>query len=327
MNYTHMHGCSNSFYVVDAREHAYTDDEVFAKALKNCEGRLDVDGVITIRPSTTAHVKTVILNADGSRAPMCGNGVRCLAKYVVEDSPECAGSVLNTVTFGEFARRVSALAHKIPSAVARVLLKSILQDYGSLSDRICVHRLMVQTDSGDRTHFCLSRNGVVELVTVEMGRAEMRLAELNCTLEGETASERPIKVGERSYRATVVGLGNLHCVIFVDDVQAVDLESEGRAIESCTRIFPDSVNVHFAKVLGTNHIRIRTWERGSGATLACGTGCCATVAAGMQAGYCAASCRVDQSGGTLHIEVGSADEDGQILMSGPAVEVGRGCWI
>lgn len=326
MQYTHLHGCGNSFYVVDAREQGYADEEVFGVALRHCSGRLDVDGVITVQPSETAHVKTVIFNADGSRAPMCGNGVRCLAKYVVENSPDSAEEILHAVSFGELTRRIAALVHKIPSAVGRVLLKSILQDYWSLSDRMGVHKLTVQTDTGDRTHFCLSRNGFVELVTVEMGRAEMRLAKLNCTLDGETAHERAIEVDGRPYRVTVVGLGNLHCVIFADDIDAIDLEREGRAIESCERIFPDSVNVHFAKVLAEDHIRIRTWERGSGATLACGTGCCATVVAAVQAGLCMPRTRVDQAGGTLHIDIGPTDEGEQILMSGPAVEVRVGSW-
>ena len=144
---------------------------------------------------------------------------------------------------------------------------------------------------------------------------------LNCTLDGEEASDRAVNFGGQSHRISVIGLGNLHGVVFVDDLEGIVVENEGRLIETCSEIFPDSVNVHFVRRLSRNHLQIRTWERGAGATLACGTGSCASVVAGMRTGRCGPRCRVDQPGGTIYVDV-----DDDVLMSGPAVEVGQGDW-
>ncbi|NOX59745.1 MAG: diaminopimelate epimerase [Planctomycetes bacterium] len=321
MRYAKMHGCGNSFYVVDARCGGLTDQGVLEAAMQHGGDRLDVDGLLLIHPSSSADVKMVIYNADGSRAAMCGNGVRCLVKRVVEDSPESLGSVLGPASLGSMSKQLASSCEGLPDNVRRTLLTSLLQREWAIEDQLQIVRLTIETDGGIREAHCISRNGSVESVTVAMGQAETRLEELNCTLDGEEAFDRKICIGDSSFEVTVLGFGNLHCVVFVESVDAVNVPEVGRLIESCVELFPDSVNVHFVELIASHHLKMQTWERGSGATLACGTGACAAVVAGVRSGRCSSRCRVDQPGGVVHVDV--AD---QILMAGPAVEVEKGCW-
>ncbi|GJM26177.1 MAG: diaminopimelate epimerase [Phycisphaerae bacterium] len=321
MRYTQMHGCGNSFYVVDARDGQFEDQDALSVLRRHCGDPFDLDGLVMVHQSTIADVKTVIYNSDGSRAPMCGNGVRCLSKYVVDHTPETSSPVFEQYPIGGLARLLATPNGEIPAQVRRVLLASIIQTDWAVEDRVSLFRMTAETDSGIKTHYCVSRGGKVIWATVSLGRPETRLARLNCTLEGEEACDREINFDGRCFRASVIGLGNLHCVVFVDDLERVAVEKEGRLIERCTDIFPDSVNVHFVRRLSRNHLQIKTWERGAGATLACGTGSCASVVAGMRTGRCESRCRVDQPGGTIYVDV---DED--VLMSGPAIEVERGDW-
>ncbi len=321
MQYTHMHGCGNTFYVVDARGNGLSDEDVIATVRRHCGDPFDLDGVVMVHPSANADVRTVIYNSDGSRAPMCGNGVRCLSKYVIDHTPDASSQLLGPMSIGEMARTLAGPADGIPTQVRRVLLASIIHAEWSAGDQVALFKMTAETDSGIKTHYCVSRNGAVMWATVALGAPETRLVNLNCTLDGAEACDREIHVDGYCYRVSVIGLGNLHCVVFVEDLGSVAVEEQGRAIERCSEIFPDSVNVHFVRVLSPKHLQIRTWERGAGATLACGTGSCASVVAGMKTGRCQSNCRVDQPGGTIHVDV---DED--VLMSGPAVEVGQGDW-
>ncbi len=319
MRYTHMHGCGNSFYVIDARDSAIADQAALDLVRRNCGDPFDLDGVVMIHPSSVASIRTVIYNSDGSRAPMCGNGVRCLSKFVIDHTPEATDHLFGPVSVGQLSRAMPRLG--LPNQVSRVLLKSILQTNWCVDDKVVLGRLIAETDSGLKTHYCLSQNGAMIWATVSLAPAELCLARLNCTLEGAEALDREICVGGQCYDVSVIGLGNLHCVVFVDDLNGIDVGVQGRAIETCDRIFPDSVNVHFVQVLAPNHLKIRSWERGAGATLACGTGSCASVVAGLRTGRCAASVRVDQPGGAIHVDVGD-----DVLMSGPAVTVCEGEW-
>ncbi len=319
MRYSHMHGCGNSFYVIDARDGAIDDANALQTVRHNCGDPFDLDGIVMVHPSTVADVKTVIYNADGSRAPMCGNGVRCLSKFVVEGSTDAATQLSEPVSIGELSALLPKLS--LPEQVSRVLLKSILQTEWVAEDRVSLCRLTAETDTGIKTHYCLSRSHQMIWATVSLSAAETRLARLNCTLDGEEAIDRAIRIGGRDYDVSVIGLGNLHCVVFVHDVDRIDVCEQGRAIETDVSRFPDSVNVHFVQRLASDHLKIKSWERGAGATLACGTGSCACVVAGVRTERCVSGCRVDQPGGTIYVDVGD-----DVLMSGPAVEVARGEW-
>ncbi|HNO77937.1 MAG TPA: diaminopimelate epimerase [Phycisphaerae bacterium] len=321
MQYTHMHGCGNSFYVIDARDGGPDDRAAIDTVRRHCGDPFDLDGIVMIHPSAIADVKTVIYNSDGSRAPMCGNGVRCLSKFVVDHTPDASTLLVEPTTIGELTRALATSAEGLPPQVRRVLLASIMQTEWTVDDRVTLRRMTAETDSGIKTHYCVLRADGVIWATVSLGSPETRLARLNCTLDGDEAFDRMVRVGDGCFQVSVIGLGNLHCVVFVDDVETVNVEAQGRLIETCAEIFPDSVNVHFVQTFSPTHLRIRTWERGAGATLACGTGSCASVIAGMKTGRCQSNCRVDQPGGTIYVDV--ADD---VLMSGPAVEVSQGEW-
>ncbi|MBQ6549900.1 MAG: diaminopimelate epimerase [Lachnospiraceae bacterium] len=219
------------------------------------------DGMIYISPSETADFKMRIFNADGSEAKMCGNGIRCVGKYVYDKG---------------------------------------------YTDRT---RLTVETLSGIKKLDLTVRAGKVKSAAVDMGEASVG-EELTLTVAGETVTGIPVSVG------------NPHFVIFVEDIEKAPLYTLGPVLEK-HEAFPDSVNVEFVEVLSKDQLRMRVWERGSGVTMACGTGACASTAAAVHKSYCRPDTPVAVvlDGGTLTIRV---DTDGEVLMTGPAVTVYEG---
>jgi diaminopimelate epimerase len=187
-------------------------------------------------------------------------------------------------------------------------------------EQIELRGLTVATDAGRKQLCCWVVDGAVRWVTADMGVASLRLADMSCTLRGETAVDREVEIGGRGYRLTCVAVGSLHAVIFVADPAAANLAEEGPAIERAA-IFPERVNVHFVHCRSREILAMRTWERGSGATLACGTGSCAAVVAGVATGRTERKCAVHQPGGMVLV---SADED--LLLSGPVETVCTGTW-
>jgi diaminopimelate epimerase len=216
------------------------------------------DGLILIGPSETADFQMRVFNADGSEAGMCGNGIRCLGKYVYDK-----GYTEKT-------------------------------------------RLSVETRSGIRTLELAVVQGKVAQVTVSMGRAQV----------GETLT---LCIEGRTVVCTPVSMGNPHAVLFVPDAQRAPLTILGPALQH-HEAFPDGVNVEFAQVVDRRTIRMRVWERGSGVTLACGTGACACAAAAIRAGLCqqGAELTVRLDGGDLRVAV---SKDGCVQMTGPAETV------
>ena len=219
------------------------------------------DGMIWISPSAVADFKMRIFNADGSEAKMCGNGIRCVGKYV--------------------------------------------HDKG-YTDKT---HLTVETRSGVKTLDLRLTDGKVTSAAVDMGTVTV-------------TAEKAIRVDGEVVTCTPVDVGNPHAVIFVDDAEAAPLTALGPAIER-HEAFPGGVNVEFVQLLGRNALRMRVWERGSGVTLACGTGACASAAAAVQRGACDpdTEIRVHLDGGTLHITVGT---DGSVQMEGPCEFVYEG---
>ncbi|MBO4677578.1 MAG: diaminopimelate epimerase [Oscillospiraceae bacterium] len=219
------------------------------------------DGMIWIFPSDKADFSMRIFNADGSEARMCGNGIRCVGKYVYDKG---------------------------------------------YTDKT---RLTIETLAGLRTLELHTAGGRVKTVTVDMGRAAV-------------SPEMSLNVDGTEVRCTPVDVGNPHAVLFVKDAEAAPLYTLGPKIEKYPA-FPGGVNVEFIQVLGKNHLRMRVWERGSGVTLACGTGACASAAAAVNRGYCEPGMpiRVELDGGVLDLEVSLP---GELRMTGPCEFVYEG---
>ncbi len=259
MHFTKMHGLGNDYLYVYGE--APENVAELSKKLSDRHFGAGSDGMIYISPSETADFKMRIFNADGSEAMMCGNGIRCVGKYVYDKG-------YTDKTF-----------------------------------------LRIETLSGIKSLQLRVSGGKVKAATVYMGTAEAA-PERELTACGETLAYTPVSVG------------NPHAVVFVEDVNLVPLDTLGPAVEKHPD-FPGGVNVEFVQVLSEKQLRMRVWERGSGITMACGTGSCASVAAAIQKGYCSAGepVSVNLDGGTLEIRVDTA---GEVQMTGPAETVYEG---
>lgn len=259
MHFTKMHGLGNDYLYV----YGEIPDNIAELSQKLSDRHFGVgsDGMIYISPSTKADFKMRIFNADGSEAKMCGNGIRCVGKYVY--------------------------------------------DKGYTEKK----RLKIETLSGIKKLDMTSCQGKIKSVAVDMGKAQVD-GDLKLMVDGQTI------VG------TSVSVGNPHFVVFVEDIEKVPLETLGPKIEK-HGAFPDGVNVEFIEVLSDTELRMRVWERGSGITLACGTGACASTAAALSKGYCPfnTSISVILDGGTLKISI---DEKYNVTMRGPAKTVYEG---
>ena len=235
MKFTKMHGLGNDYVFVDGADRDVADTVSLARAVSDRHTGIGSDGLILIQPSTCADARMEMYNADGSRAEMCGNGIRCVAKYLVDRGRAAATEV------------------------------------------------RIETDDGVKRMHCELRGSVVHAVRVDMGRPSLLPSSLPSTIPGDSIVDHPLAVGDRTYRITCVSMGNPHAVVFVDDPSTIDLASEGSLIER-TPEFPERTNVHFVRVDDAMRVTMRTWERGSGATLACGTGACAAAVAGALTG-------------------------------------------
>jgi diaminopimelate epimerase len=289
MRFVKMHGLGNDYVFVDCFAQRLDDVDLAALARRLSDRHRGVggDGLILIGPSEQADVGMVIYNADGSRAEMCGNGIRCVAKYAYER--------------GLVGRRV--------------------QEAGRRSGRAS---MTVQADAGVRAvEVLVGCDGKrVESVRVDMGRPKLEPSEIPTTLPGPVVVDRDVEISGRRYRLTCVSLGNPHAVVFVDDVRAVALAVEGPAIETA-EIFPRRTNVHFVQVEARDEVTMVTWERGSGPTQACGTGASAVCVAGSLTGRTVRQIRVNLPGGQLQIHWA---DDEHVHMTGPAEEVFTGEW-
>lgn len=286
MRFTKMHGLGNDYVYVDARtEHVENPPEV-ARKISDRHTGIGSDGLIIIHPSNVADVRMEMYNADGSRGRMCGNGIRCVAKYAVEHG----------MAAGPLVR--------------------------------------VETDSGIKDCHCIiepnpplpPREGraesKVDRVRVDMGMPSLRPTDLPCTFNGERIVNQALRVDGQTSQITCVSMGNPHAVIFVDKLHLVDLVSVGPLIENAPE-FPERINAHFVRVDSPSRVTVRTWERGSGATRACGTGACAVCVAGVVTGRTQRAITAVLPGGELEIEWG---KDEHVYMTGEAVEVFAGLW-
>jgi len=279
MQFTKMHGIGNDYVYVDGSRQAVADPPAVARAVSDRQFGIGSDGLILILPSDCADVRMRMFNADGSEGKMCGNGIRCVAKYAWDHG----------------------LARKNP-----------------------IH---VETASGIKTiDLQVGADGTAAAATVDMGPPMLKPADIPADFPAEDGKivDAPLTAGGRKFAITCVSMGNPHAIIYTDDAAAVDLEKYGPAIELHPK-FPERINVHFVQVHSPAEVTMRTWERGSGVTLACGTGASAVVVAGVLTGRGGRRALVHLPGGDLDIEW--RESDNHVMMTGPAKEVFEGQWF
>ena len=273
MKFTKMHGLGNDYVYVNCVKESIKNPSEVAKFVSDRHFGIGSDGLIMINPSKVADFEMEMYNADGSRGEMCGNGIRCVAKYVY--------------------------------------------DYG-LTDKT---NISVETLGGIKYLDLDVKDGKVRFVKVNMGSPELK-PELIPIVPDDPAAQRvvdkPITVGGKEYRMTGVSMGNPHTVVYIDDVQGLEIEKIGPLFENHER-FPKRINTEFAKVLDRQTVEMRVWERGSGETLACGTGACAVAVASMLNGLTEDKVTVKLLGGDLQIEWNR--EENLVYMTGPATVV------
>lgn len=278
MIFTKMHGLGNDYLFIDAAADANKlriDNPVsLARAMSNRNTGVGSDGLILIYPSERANARMEMYNADGSRAQMCGNAIRCVAKYIIEHGLANGPSV------------------------------------------------MIETDAGTKSMECSIVDGMVHSVRVDMGQPDLSPQSLPSTIDQDRIVNYPIAIGSSEYAVTCVSMGNPHAIVFVDDLEKIDLEKLGPKFENAPE-FPQRINTHFVRVDAQDHVTLKSWERGSGATLACGTGACAVCVAGVITEQSQRKITVALPGGDLDIEW--ADND-HVYMIGPAIEVFTGMW-
>lgn len=264
-----MHGLGNDFVVIDCRSHPLEDPHRAARFL--CDRRFGVgaDQLLLVEnsPVAAADFRMVIFNADGSEVEMCGNGIRCFARF--------------------------------------------LRDHGMTEQK----RIPVHTDAGIIIPTLLEDGQVC----VDMGEPNLNATAIPTDFFGRVM-DTPLEVLDRTLRVTCVSMGNPHSVTYVDDVDAFPVAKYGPSIENHP-IFPKRINAEFVEVLDRENLKMRVWERGSGETMACGTGACAVLVASVLNRKSSRSAQVHLKGGTLAIEWA---HDNHVYMTGPAVEVFQG---
>lgn len=288
MKFAKMQGIGNDYVFVDCFRERVANPAKTARAISDRHFGVGSDGLILICPSKKADARMRIFNADGSEAEMCGNGIRCVAKYVYE--------------------------HKLAKAGSAVLMGNGTKYPASLK---------IETGAGILTVGLALRGKIAQKVCVNMGEPRFRPKELPVKLAGERVIEHPIVAAAGGLLMTCVSMGNPHAVFFCDDVAAVELERIGPAIET-HELFPKRTNVHFVEIKNRNEFTMRTWERGSGITLACGTGACACAVAAAITGRCNRASTAHLPAGQLQLNWST--EDNCVYMTGPAVEVFQGVW-
>ncbi|MBQ1809388.1 MAG: diaminopimelate epimerase [Selenomonas sp.] len=265
--FTKWQGCGNDFVLFDCRQDVPADYAKLAQQVCDRHYGVGADGILVVLPSDCADFRMRIFNTDGSEAEMCGNGIRCFARYIY--------------------------------------------DFG-LTDKTC---FTVETGAGVLVPEIILENGQVTGVKVDMGEPHLLGEEIPVTgFDGQRVIDEPLTVDGKTYRMTAVSMGNPHCVIFVDDAENFPIYELGRQFESHV-LFPKKTNTEFVEVKDRRHVRMRVWERGAAVTLACGTGSCATVVAGILNDKLDREAEVQLDGGRLIVKWA---ENNHVFMTGPA---------
>ena len=273
MKFTKMHGCGNDYVYVNCFEETVKNPEEAAKIVSDRHYGIGSDGLILICPSDKADFRMAMYNLDGSEGKMCGNGVRCIAKYVYDHH---------------------------------------------LTDKT---RISLESLGGIKYLDLNIKNGKVETVVVDMGEPVLTPEDIPVAVSGDRAVNIPLEVDGKVWYMTCISMGNPHAVVFVDNTKDLDLEKIGPKFEKHP-IFPEQVNTEFVHVIDRHTVDMRVWERGSGETLACGTGACATAMACILNHMTDDEVLIHLLGGDLLIRYDR--ETNHIFMTGPAAEVFSG---
>jgi diaminopimelate epimerase len=274
MKFAKMHGAGNDYVYVNCFEETINDPAALARQVSNRNFGIGSDGLILIMPSEVADVCMRMFNSDGSESEMCGNGIRCVAKYAY--------------------------------------------DHGLVAKQ----EITAETGAGILTlQLFTNEAGKVDRVRVNMGQPRLTRGQIPMTGNADQqVVNQELKVLDRTFHITCVSMGNPHCVIFVDNVDEFPLEKYGPVIEN-HELFPNRTNVEFVEIISPNEVKQRTWERGAGETLACGTGASAVAVAGILNERTERTILNHLLGGDLELEWA---EDGSVFMTGPAVQVFEG---
>ena len=264
MKFTKMEGIGNDYIYIDNRDHFFDYDPTFITKISDRHMGIGADGLIALENSDKYDFKMRMFNADGSEGQMCGNGIRCLAKFAYDNK---------------------------------------------LTDKT---HLEFETKAGKRIVDLILEDGQVTGATVDMGVPSSKVKDLPMVYDAEECINGEFVVGGKRYRGTAISVGNPHIVMFTKHLPE-DIETDGFKIEH-SGVFPEKVNVEFVEVIDRNHLKMRVWERGSGETLACGTGACATVYAAILENKIDTTCDVELLGGHLSITY----RDGHLFMTGQA---------
>ena len=274
MKFTKMHGCGNDYIYVDGAKEILTPQEKpeVVRRLSDRHFGIGGDGVIFINPSREADFEMEMYNMDGSRAEMCGNGIRCVAKYAY--------------------------------------------DYGIVNKK----HISVATKSGIKYLDLTVKDGKVSLVKVNMGSPILTAKQIPVVSEKEEVINEPLVVDGETYYITAVSMGNPHAIVYMADIDHLDIEKIGPSFENHVA-FPDRVNTEFVEVIDEHTLKMRVWERGSGETLACGTGACAVAVASILNGHVDGDkpVTVKLLGGDLQIFWNR--QENLVYMTGPATTV------
>lgn len=272
MKFTKMHGIGNDYVYVNCFQETVKNPSEVAKFVSDRHFGIGSDGLILIKPSDIADCEMDMYNLDGSQGAMCGNGIRCVAKYAY--------------------------------------------DYGIVGKT----SISVATRSGIKYLDLTIKDGKVSMVKVNMGSPILTASQIPVVAETEQVIDAPIDVDGNTYHMTAVSMGNPHAIIYMDEIDNLDLEKIGPSFENHL-VFPDRVNTEFVKVLDRHTVQMRVWERGSGETLACGTGACAVAVASILNGHVDGDkpVTVKLLGGDLQIFWDQAEN--LVYMTGPAATV------
>lgn len=273
LKFTKMHGCGNDYIYFNCFNQVINNPGALSVKLSDRRYGIGGDGIILICPSKVADAKMRMFNLDGSEGKMCGNGIRCVGKYLYDNN---------------------------------IAKKS---------------EISVETLSGIKTLKIAENNGKAELLTVNMGKPELAAEKIPVNLNLNKIIDYEATFGGKNYNITCVSMGNPHCVVFCNDINSIDIEKIGPAFEN-SELFPEKVNTEFVEIVDKNVLNMRVWERGSGETLACGTGASAAVVAAVLNGFCAKNeyVTVNLKGGVLTINYA----DDAVYMTGGAEKVFEG---
>lgn len=252
MKFTKMHGIGNDYVYVNCFKETVEHPSEMAIKVSDRHFGIGSDGLILIKPSEVADGKMEMYNADGSQGAMCGNGIRCVAKY--------------------------------------------MYDYG-ITDKTSIS---VETKSGIKYLDLTIKDGKVDTVKVNMGTPILKAVDIPVRSEKEQVIDEPVMVDGKEWKITCVSMGNPHAITYIDDVKNLEIEKIGPKFEN-HEIFPDRVNTEFVRVIDRNTVEMRVWERGSGETLACGTGACAVAVSSILNGLTEEEVTVKLLGGDLKI--------------------------